>query len=60
VEENHDTERYRLCFDRLKEFCKFVGLSLRVSDLRPSHVERWLASKSSVTALRTFPATDDR
>ena len=53
VEENHDAERYRLCFDRLKEFCAFVGLSLRVSDLRPSHVERWLASKSAVKAAGT-------
>jgi len=48
VEENHDKERYRLCFDRLQEFVKFAGRSLRVSDLRPSHVERWLEKKAAV------------
>ncbi len=49
VEENHDPERYRLCHDRLEEFVEFVGKGLKVGDLRPHHVEGWLAKKSDVT-----------
>ena len=48
VEENHDKERFRLCFDRLQEFVQFIGCSLRVNDLRPSHVDRWLEKKAAV------------
>src|SRR6185312_16155893 len=48
VEENHDPERYRLCFDRLEEFVEFVGKGLRMSDLRPRHVEQWLEKKTNV------------
>ena len=39
VEKNHDPDRYRLCFDRLEEFVDFVEKGLKVSDLRPHHVE---------------------
>jgi integrase len=53
VEKNHDKDRYRLCRDRLEEFVEFVGKSLRVGDLRPSHVERWLAGKQSVKSKGT-------
>ena len=49
VEENHDPERYRLCKDRLEEFVEFVGRRLKVNDLRPRHVESWLAGKTNVT-----------
>src|SRR5260221_12276419 len=45
VEKNHDARRYRLCKARLQEFVEFVGSSLRVQQLRTSHVERWLAQR---------------
>jgi integrase len=45
VEKHHAPERYRLCKGRLEEFVEFVGVGLRVRDLRASHVERWIAAK---------------
>jgi integrase len=53
VEDNHDPERFRLCFDRMEEFVEFVGPELRVRDLRPHHVEDWLKSKTDVRASGT-------
>lgn len=53
VEENHNPDRYRLCHDRLEEFVEFVGKGLKVADLRPHHVESWLAKKSNVTTAGT-------
>jgi hypothetical protein len=53
VEDNHDPERFRLCYDRLEEFVEFVGAELRVRDLRPHHVEDWLKSKTEVKASGT-------
>lgn len=48
VKENHDPERYRLCKDRLEEFVEFLGLGMKVRELRPRHVESWLKSKTGV------------
>jgi integrase len=53
VEDNHDPERFRLCYGRLEEFVGFVGPELRVRDLRPHHVEDWLKSKTDVRASGT-------
>ncbi len=53
VEKNHDSERHRLCHDRLIEFSHFVSLTTRVRDLRPRHVEEWLQSKTDVKAAGT-------
>jgi len=53
VEKNHASERHRLCHDRVEEFVKFVGLTTRVRDLRPRHVEEWLESKTDVKAAGT-------
>ncbi len=50
VEDNHDSDRFRLCYDRLEEFVEFVGAGIRVQELRPRHVEDWLASKTNVKA----------
>lgn len=48
VRANHDAERYRNCKGRLEEFVTFVGEGTKVRDLRPRHVEGWMASKTGV------------
>jgi len=45
VKLSYTPERFRLCFARLKEFRDFIGLGTRIRELRPSHVEKWLASR---------------
>src|SRR4051794_32027736 len=45
VKLSYTSERFRLCFARLKEFRDFIGLGTRIRELRPSHVEKWLASR---------------
>lgn len=49
VKENHAEDRYRLCKDRLEEFVRFIGLGVRVRDLRASHVNRWIEAKKQPT-----------
>jgi integrase len=49
VQESNDPERYRLCRDRINEFLVSVGGDLKVRDLKPRHVEQWIAGKSEVT-----------
>jgi integrase len=49
VRKDHDPERFRLCMARLEEFVLFVGENTKVRDLRPRHVEDWIASKTGVT-----------
>lgn len=49
VKENHDPERFRLCMARLDEFVAFVGEATKVRDLRPRHIDEWLATKPGVT-----------
>lgn len=49
VKEEHSEERYRLCKDRLEEFVKFIGLGVRIGDLRASHVNRWIDAKKQPT-----------
>lgn len=50
VKENHDPERYRLSRDRMEEFVAWVGVQLKVKDLRPRHVEEWIESKKQPTS----------
>jgi integrase len=45
VQENHCTERYRHCKERLQEFKDHIGNHVRAKDLRPKHVESWLKKK---------------
>jgi integrase len=45
VRQSHDPDRFRLCKARLEEFVRFVGVGTRVRELRPAHVDQWLASK---------------
>jgi integrase len=45
VQANHCAERYRHCKARLQEFKDHVGDHLRAKDLRPRHVDDWLAPK---------------
>src|SRR5205807_3109783 len=45
VQENFTAERYRHCKERLQEFKDFVGDGCRAKDLRPKHVDGWLAGK---------------
>ena len=40
-----DKERFRLCKGRVNEFIAYLGRDITVRDLRPSHVEGWVASK---------------
>lgn len=40
-------ERYRLCKARLEEFLSFIGENVKVKDLRPRHVENWMAEKTT-------------
>ena len=49
VRKHHAPERYRLCKGRLDEFVNFVGVGLRVRDLRASHIERWITAKKELT-----------
>lgn len=49
VQQTFDPERYRHCRDRLNEFIAFVGGGMKVKELRPRHVEDWVASKPTVT-----------
>jgi integrase len=49
VQKSHDPDRYRLCKARMEEFVRFVGEGRRVKDIRPRHVEGWIASKTGVT-----------
>jgi integrase len=49
VQQTNDPERYRLCRDRINEFLAFIGGSIKVRELRPRHVEDWVASKTNVT-----------
>ena len=39
-------ERYRLAKARLEEFLLHVGLGIKVSGLRPHHVEGWLSTRT--------------
>ena len=48
VEESYTPERHRLCWARLEEFVEFVGKGTRIRELRPAHVENWLADKPDV------------
>lgn len=45
VKENHTAERYRHCKERLQEFKDHIGGHVRARDLRPKHVESWIAKK---------------
>lgn len=45
VQENFTAERYRHCKERLQEFKDSVGDGFRAKDLRPKHVDGWLAGK---------------
>jgi integrase len=49
VRQRHDKERFRHCRDRINEFLAFLGGDLTVRDLRPRHVEQWIAGKPDVT-----------
>jgi len=53
VEENHEPDRYRLCSARIQEFVEFVGENMRVKDIRPRHVNEWMAQKHGVTKAGT-------
>lgn len=46
VKEHHTAERYRHCKERLQEFKNVVGNFIRVRDLEPKHVEKWLSKKT--------------
>ena len=48
VKKMYDPDRYRHCKARLREFVIFVGEERRIKDLRPRHVEEWIASKTNV------------
>jgi integrase len=45
----HDKERFRTCRDRVNEFIAYLGGDVKVRELRPRHVEQWLADKTDVT-----------
>jgi integrase len=45
VKQSFTPDRFRLCYARLKEFRDFIGRGTRIRELRPSHVESWLAAK---------------
>lgn len=49
VQKNNDPDRYRHCRKRINEFLAFVGGRTKVKELRPSHVENWIAAKENVT-----------
>jgi hypothetical protein len=46
VQNNFSANRYRLCKARLEEFIKFVGVDLRVKELRANHVNRWIDTRN--------------
>jgi integrase len=54
VKQNHDPDRYRLCKARIEEFVLHVGEGKKVRDLRPRHVEDWMASKTNVKSPGTI------
>lgn len=45
VKETAVPERYRHCRERIQEFKDHIGDHVRAKDLRPRHVESWLAKK---------------
>ena len=49
VEENYSADRYRHCNERLQEFKDHIGNGFRAKDLRPKHVDQWLATKGKLT-----------
>jgi integrase len=48
-----DKERYRLCKGRINEFIAFLGSDIRVKDMRPAHVEGWIASRTTLKSSGT-------
>ncbi len=43
-----DKERFRLCKGRINEFISYLGRDIRVKDMRPAHVEGWIASRPNL------------
>jgi integrase len=55
VQEHHTPERYRHCKERLQEFKDHIGAGLRAKDLRPKHVDSWIATKTlSQSSVRLY------
>jgi hypothetical protein len=55
TKDNHTAERYRHCKERLQEFRDHLGESFRAKDVRPKHVEAWLAKKTlSQSSIRLY------
>lgn len=50
VQQAQDPERYRLCRGRINEFIAHLGRDVPVRELRPAHVEGWIASKEDLKA----------
>jgi integrase len=53
VTQTMDKERFRLCRGRINEFIAFLGRDIKVKDLRPSHVESWIASRPNLKSSGT-------
>lgn len=45
VQQNFCADRYRHCKERLQEFKDHVGNGFKAKELRPKHVNGWLATK---------------
>jgi integrase len=55
VKEHHTPERYRHCKERLQEFKDHIGAGLRAKDVRPKHVDSWIATKTlSQSSVRLY------
>lgn len=50
VRQTQDPDRFRNCKSRMNEFLAFLGRDIRIKDLRPRHVEEWIASKENLKA----------
>jgi len=46
VQENFCGDRYRHCKERLQEFKDCIGNGMKAKDVRPKHVDGWLAKKT--------------
>ena len=50
VQKHHAADRYRNCKAKVNEFLAHLGRDIKVKDLRPHHVEDWIASKPGIKA----------
>ena len=48
VQRSHASDRYRNCKAKVNEFLAHLGRDIKVKDLRPHHVEDWIAGKPNL------------